>query len=410
MKLYNTLSRKKQAFRPLKGKNVGMYVCGPTVYGAGHIGHARTYIAFDIIRRYLEYRGYIVKFVVNITDVHDDIIEEAKKQNTSIFALAEKNIKLFFDDMEKLKIKKASLNPRVTEHIKEIIEMVGELQKRGFAYETEDGVYYDITKFKKYGALSGAKAGKGLTGKRVQTDKYEKEEVQDFALWKKAKPGETFWESPWGNGRPGWHIECSAMSSKYLGKQFDIHAGAVDLIFPHHENEIAQSEAALGKKPFVGYWLHSGLLLVNGQKMSKSLGNYITIPELLEKHNALDFRFFVSQVHYRSILDYNEKAIEEAAKQREKWQQFIQALLEIGEGKENKEAKKIILKARKDFEKQMDDDFALPNAWAALQEMQHKVNALINGKKFGSIINHKNVRMGEKKFFAEVFGFVHFAR
>lgn len=383
LQLYNTLARKKQGFKPLKGKNVGMYVCGPTVYGASHIGHARTYIAFDIIRRYLEYKGFKVRLVVNITDVHDDIIEKARDQGTGISVLAEKNIKLFFEDMQGLGIKSSTANPRVTEHIKEIIEMIKTLERKGFAYESDDGVYFNISKFKEYGKLSGVKAEKGLTGKRVAADKYEKESVQDFALWKKAKPQEPFWESPWGKGRPGWHIECSAMSTKYLGNQIDIHAGAVDLQFPHHENEIAQSECATGKKPFVKYWLHAGLLLVNAQKMAKSLGNFITIPELLQSHDALDFRFFISQVHYKSILDYTGGAMEEAAAKRQKWQDFIERLFEITSSSENKKVKKILETTRKKFEQAMDDDFSTPNAWAVLQEMQHKINSLISGKKLG---------------------------
>ncbi len=383
LKIYNSLSRKKEQFNPLRGKSIGMYVCGPTVYGPGHVGHARTYIAFDVVRRYLEYSGYGVKLVVNITDVHDDIIEKASQQNKTIFELAERNIKLFFADMEKLLVKPADVNPKVTAHIPEIIEMIKALQKKGFAYETDDGVYFNIAKFGGYGKLSGAKAEKGVTGKRVQADKYEKESVQDFALWKKAKELDPFWESPWGKGRPGWHIECSAMSTKYLGKVIDIHAGAVDLIFPHHENEIAQSECATGKSPFVRYWMHAGLLYVNGQKMAKSLGNFITIPEFLEKHDALDFRFFIAQVHYKSILDYTVQAISDAAKAREKWNSFIQRLQEEGTGEENRQAKKIIAMSRNGFEKAMDDDFNTPNAWASLQEMQRKINSLLNEKKLG---------------------------
>src|SRR3989338_3977510 len=241
LQVQNTLSRKLEEFRPLKGlREVKMYVCGPTVYGPGHIGHARTYTAFDLLRRYLEYSGYKVKFVVNITDVHDDMIKRANEQGITIFELAEKNIELFFRDMEALGIKPADANPSVTEHIQEIIDTIRVLQKNGFAYETEDGVYYAVGKFKDYGKLSGIKLDQRVTGTRVETDKYEKESVTDFALWKKAKPGEPSWDSPWGKGRPGWHIECTAMASKHLGEQVDIHGGAVDLVFPHHENEIAQ--------------------------------------------------------------------------------------------------------------------------------------------------------------------------
>jgi len=382
LQIYNSLHRKKEEFKPLKDKKVGMYVCGPTVYGPGHIGHARTYISFDVIRKYLEYSGYKVKFVMNITDVHDDVIRTAQEQNTTLFELADKNTKLFFQDLEKLGIKKHDVNPRVTETIEEIIEMVSVLQKKGFAYETEDGVYFNVSKFKSYGNLSGAKASEGKTGQRVKTDKYDKENVQDFALWKKQKPDEPSWDSPWGKGRPGWHIECSVMSTKYLGETFDIHAGAIDLIFPHHENEIAQSECAIGKK-FVNYWMHAGLLNVDGQKMAKSLGNFITIPDLLEKNDALDFRFLVVQVHYKSNLDYNEKTIEEARLQREKWNEFIQRLIKLKAVEENSEVKELIEKTRTEFKESMNDDFSLPNAWAVLNEFQRKINSLINDKKLG---------------------------
>src|SRR3989344_6508723 len=260
LKLYNTLARKEEEFKPIEKGKIKMYVCGPTVYGPGHIGHARTYIAFDIIRRYLEYRGYKVKYVVNITDVHDDMITKAREQGITIFQLADKNIALFLKDIDELGIARPDVMPRVTAHIKEIIEMVKALQEKGFAYETDDGVYFSIRKFKDYGKLGKIRVKKGVTGTRVETDKYEKDNPMDFALWKKAKEGEPSWPSPWGEGRQGRHIECSAMSTKYLGARFDIHGGAVDLVFPHHENEIAQSEAALGKKPFVKYWMHAGFL------------------------------------------------------------------------------------------------------------------------------------------------------
>ncbi len=384
LRVYNTLHKKKEEFKPLRDKKIGMYVCGPTVYGPGHIGHARTYIAFDIIRRYLEYSGYKVKYVVNLTDIHDDIISKANELGITLFELADKNIAVFFKDMDSLGIKKADVYPRVTEHIKEIVDFVKVLQEKGFAYETDDGVYYDISKFKDYGKLSGIKVKEQKTGTRVKTDKYEKDRVQDFALWKKQKdPSEPAWDSPWGKGRPGWHIECSVMSSKHLGEQLDIHGGAVDLIFPHHENEIAQSEAHSGKKPFVKYWLHSGFLNVEGQKMSKSLGNFIEIPQLLEKRDARAFRFFVAGLHYKSRIDFSEKGMEKVEKTLEKWDNFIERLLEWNNGKENSAVEKIVEKARKEVIAAMDDDFMLPNAWASLQGMQTAVNKLMNEGKFG---------------------------
>ncbi len=384
LKVYNTLGKKKQEFKPLHGKKVGMYVCGPTVYGPGHIGHARTYIAFDIIRRYFEFSGFEVKYVVNLTDIHDDMIKRAKEQRITIFELADKNIALFFKDLDALGIKKADVYPRVTEHIEEIVEFVKALEEKGFAYATDDGVYYDISKFKDYGKLSGIKVKEQKTGTRVETDKYEKDKVQDFALWKKQKqPDEPAWDSPWGKGRPGWHIECSVMSSKHLGEQLDIHGGAVDLIFPHHENEIAQSEARSGKKPFVKYWLHSGFLNVEGQKMSKSLGNFIEIPDLLEKHDARAFRFFVSGLHYKSRIDFSEKAMEKVDRTLEKWDLFVERLMDIRGEKENPEAKTLVDSTRKEVVAAMDDDFMLPNAWAALQKMQTAVNKQIDSGKFG---------------------------
>ncbi|MFH1586782.1 MAG: cysteine--tRNA ligase [Candidatus Diapherotrites archaeon] len=383
IQVYNTLTRKKDKFKPIKGKEVGMYVCGPTVYGPGHIGHAKTYVSFDIIRRYLEYRGYKVTYVVNITDIHDDIIKKANEQGTTIFELADKNIELFFKDLDQLGIKKADQNPRVTEVIPEIIEMVKTLQDKGFAYETDDGIYYGISKFKDYGKLSGVKIDKQKTGTRVDTDKYEKEKAMDFALWKKAKEGEPSWGSPWGKGRPGWHIECSVMSKKFLGEQFDIHGGAVDLVFPHHENEIAQSEAATGKKPFVKYWLHGGFLNVEGEKMSKSLGNFIEIPELLAKYDPKVFRFFVSGVQYRSRIDFTEKSMGEVKENLDKFNNTIRNLLEIEDGNENRDIGKLIEETKNKFIEEMDDDFNTPAAWAVLNEFIRNVNKIYDEGNLG---------------------------
>jgi cysteinyl-tRNA synthetase len=371
---------KKELFKPEKPGLVRMYVCGPTVYGPAHIGHARTYIAFDIIRRYLEWKGYNVKLVINITDVHDDMIAKANELKITIFELADKFIKKFFADMKALKVKEASVYPRVTQEIEPIIETIKILEEKGYAYETKDGVYYDISKFSEYGKLSGVKPSKSITGTRVDTDRYDKRSVQDFALWKKAKPDEPFWESPWGEGRPGWHIECSVMSSKYLGLPIDIHGGAVDLIFPHHENEIAQSEAAYDVKPFVKYWLHTGFLVIEGQKMSKSLGNFITVPELLEKYDARVFRFFIATKHYRSRVDFTKDAMVHATNTLKRLDDFIQRLYEIeASGACNVDA--IISKARKEFEQAMDDDFNAPLAWRAIFNLETEANKLMAANK-----------------------------
>ncbi len=377
MKFYNTLTRKKEEFIPLEDKKIKMYVCGPTVYGPAHIGHARTYVVFDFIRKYFEYRGYEVKFVVNITDVHDDIIKRANELNITIFELAEKNIKEFLEDMDKLGIKRADVYPRVTEHIKEIIEVIQILIDKGYAYETSDGVYFDVSKFKDYGKLSGIKFEKGISGKRVDVDKYEKDAACDFALWKKAKPNEPFWPSPFGKGRPGWHIECSVMSTKYLGKQFDIHGGAKDLIFPHHENEIAQSEAAFGIKPFVRYWIHSGLLKINGEKMSKSLGNIILVPELLEKCKPKLFRFFVLMAHYSSELNFSWEILENTKKTWKRINEFIQRLMEIQkEGEENIDIKNLIAKFKEEIIALLDDDFQTPAMFAKLFDFEREINKI----------------------------------
>jgi cysteinyl-tRNA synthetase len=380
MEFYNTLSRKAEKFKPLKAGEVGMYVCGPTVYGPAHIGHARTYIAFDFIRRYLEYRKFKVKFVCNITDIHDSMIDEANRQNITIFNLAEKNIKDFFKDMDGLGIKKADIYPRVTEHIKEIIELVKKLEKNGLAYETDDGVYFNVAKFNGYGKLSNIKIEKEKTGTRVETDKYEKESARDFALWKKEKPGEPSWESPWGKGRPGWHIECSAMSSKYLGEQIDIHGGAVDLIFPHHENEIAQSEGASKKKPFVKYWIHTGFLNVEGEKMSKSLGNYLEVKDLLAKHDAKVFRFFIAQSHYSSRIDFTKKDMANAAKTLERFNGFIQRLQEVKKGEENPFVDDLIKKYEEKIVFALDDNFKTPLMWSVLFEFEKEINKLFGEK------------------------------
>ncbi|MCR4368308.1 MAG: cysteine--tRNA ligase [archaeon] len=408
MKVYNTATRKEEEFKPTKKGEVGMYVCGPTVYGPGHIGHARTYTAFDIIRRYLEYKDFKVNYVVNITDVHDDMIKEAGKQGITIFALADKNIELFMKDLKELGIKEPTKMPRVTQHIKEIIYMVERLQEKGVAYETDDGVYFAIEKFSDYGKLGNVKVKKSVTGTRVETDKYDKENPMDFALWKKSKEGEPSWPSPWGAGRPGWHIECSAMSTKYLGTQFDIHGGAVDLVFPHHENEIAQSEACFGKKPFVKYWLHAGFLNVRGEKMSKSLGNFITIPELLEKFDPKAFRYFISTLHYRSRIDFNDEAIAQASKNLEKWNNTIQELLSAQGSGFEKEIGALVANARKSFISAMDDDFNLPNAWAALYDFQSKLNSLLAQ---GSVSKKAaKIALGFLEELNSIFGFFSFEK
>jgi cysteinyl-tRNA synthetase len=373
IKFYNSLTKEKEDFKPLKDKLIRMYVCGPTVYGPSHLGHAVTYIRFDFIRRYLEFLGYKVRFVMNITDIHDDILKKSRELSVKPKNLADKYTKEFYKDIESLKIKKAFKYPRVSDHLKEIINLIKILIKKGYAYETSDGVYFSVSKFKGYGKLSGRKLESAVTGTRVKTDKYEKEEVVDFALWKKEND-EWLFDSPWGKGRPGWHIECSAMSIKYLGIPFDIHGGAIDLIFPHHENEIAQSEAAYGKK-FVNFYLHSGLLYVNGQKMSKSLGNYIELRDYLKENSPRFLRFFVFKHHYRSPIDFNEENIKEAKSSFESLNEKIAKLDQI----KNLKGKKIL--NIKSYEKKvleaLNDDFNSPLALSYIFELLNEAENLL---------------------------------
>jgi len=390
IKIYDSLKEKNIPFKPIKKDEVSFYVCGPTVYGPGHVGHARTYIAFDIIRRYLEYKGYKVKYVMNITDVHDDIIKTAIRERTDIFSLGNKFSRLFLEDQESLGNKKATKNPRVTKHIKEIIKYIQELEKKGFAYESDDSVYFDVSKYKRYGKLSNIKIEQGKTGTRVDTDKYERKQASDFVLWKKSKEDEPSWLGPWGEGRPGWHIECSVMSKKYLGEQIDIHGGARDLKFPHHENELAQSEA-IGKSPFVKYWMHGGLLKINGTKMSKSLNNYITIEDVLKKYDSRAIRMFVASSHYQSELNWSEKNLKQAEARLNRIDEF---LLKLGEGK-----KISLLKYEKAITKTMDDNFNTPEALAVIFDLIKDINPKI-GK-----VNKKEILTFFKKI-DKIFNFL----
>lgn len=368
IKIHDSLTGKLIPFKPIKKNEVSFYVCGPTVYGPGHIGHAKTYIAFDIIRRYLEYKKYKVNYVINITDIHDDIIKTAVKEKTDIFTLGNKYTRLFLKDQESLGNKKSTKNPRVTEHIKEIIKYIQELENKGFAYESDDSMYFDISKYKKYGKLNNIKIEQGKTGTRVDTDKYDRKQASDFVLWKKSKQGEPSWLGPWGQGRPGWHIECSVMSKKYLGEQIDIHGGARDLKFPHHENEIAQSES-MGKSPFVKYWMHGGLLKINGKKMAKSLNNYITIEDVLKKYDSRVIRMFVASSHYQSELNWSEKNLKQAETRLQKIDEFLSKL--------NTGKKFNTSKYEKAIEKSMNDNFNTPQALAVIFGLIKDVNPII---------------------------------
>jgi len=384
LKIYNSLTRKKEKFLPVENGKVKMYVCGMTVYSDAHIGHARTYFAFDVIRRYFEYKGYNVTYVQNITDVDDKIIAAANKEGIDALEYSQRFTDRCFNDLGKLGIRKADLYPKASETIPDMIKMTQNIIDKGYGYESEGDVYFSVKKFKNYGKLSGQKLDDLIDGARIQSGE-EKRSPLDFALWKKSKPGEPSWNSPWSKGRPGWHIECSTMSGKYLGLPFDIHGGGMDLRFPHHENEIAQAEAATGKD-FAKYWMHIGLLTVNGEKMSKSLGNIINVKDLLQNWDSEIIRFFFSQAHYRSPPDFNEKALKNAQKGLVRIHRLKEKLEDLSNNVKNdkldekllttedKSYLKIITSFKEDFEKAMDDDFNTPLAVSFIFEFVNKSN------------------------------------
>jgi len=310
LRVFNTLHRKKEVFKPLDPGKVRMYVCGPTVYDSCHIGHARSVVVFDVIARYFKAMGYKVIYVRNFTDVDDKIIDKANQLGIDSEAVAERFIEEFYDDMDALNVERATIEPKATDHITQIIQFIEKLIEGGFAYRVEGDVYFSVEKFKEYGKLSGRKLDEMEAGARIDINE-RKNNPFDFVLWKSAKPGEPQWESPWGMGRPGWHIECSVMSSEYLGETFDIHGGGKDLCFPHHENEIAQSESISGE-PFVKYWIHNGFVNINQEKMSKSLGNFLMIKDILKTYHPEVVRLFLLSNHYRSPIDFTEKAMDEA--------------------------------------------------------------------------------------------------
>jgi cysteinyl-tRNA synthetase len=310
MKIYNTLTGKKEEFIPFSMNEVKIYACGVTVYDYCHIGHARSAVVFDVMRRYLQYKGFHVTYVRNFTDIDDKIINRARQEGIPWDAVAKKYTDEYYVDMDMLGVGRADIEPKATEHIAEIIAIVQRLIERGFAYEADGSVYYAVDAFPDYGKLSKRDKDEMIAGARIEVDERKKNPL-DFALWKKSKEGEPFWESPWGRGRPGWHIECTAMSMQHLGESFDIHGGGADLLFPHHENEIAQSEAATGK-PFVKYWVHNGFITIDKEKMSKSLGNFFTIREVLDKFDSEVVRFFLLSTHYRSPIEFSDAQLLEA--------------------------------------------------------------------------------------------------
>jgi len=387
VRVYNSLTRKKEPFEPLHPPQVNMYTCGVTVYDECHIGHARSLYIFDVMRRYLTYRGYQITLVRNITDIDDKIINRAKELKISWSELTEKCVKSYYQDLDSLRISKADYEPRATENIPEMIKHIEGLIAKGYAYTTETGVYFRVRDFKDYGKLSGQGIDAMRSGARKEPDE-TKEDALDFALWKKSKPDEPFWESPWGKGRPGWHIECSVMSAKYLKTEtLDIHAGGRDLIFPHHENEIAQSEALSGK-PFAGYWLHHGLLTINNQKMAKSLGNFITIKDFIEKHHNADFlKLFFLSAHYAHPMDYTDKKIEEAKTALERFHILLRKAQLIVRDQRTPGIRfpiktvDFVEKHRQRFIEALDDDFNTPVALSCLFDLVNETNKFIDSEK-----------------------------
>ena len=378
MKLYNTLTRKKEEFIPIEDNKVRMYSCGPTVYNYFHIGNARPFIMFDLLRNYLIYRGYEVTFVQNFTDVDDKIIKKANEEGISPFEVADKYIAEYFRDADGLGIRRADVHPRVTENIPQIIEFIEELIEKGYAYESAGDVYFDTQKFKDYGKLSRQNLAELNLGSRIEVNE-DKRHPMDFALWKSKKEGEIGWESPWSEGRPGWHIECSVMSRRYLGDTIDIHSGGQDLIFPHHENEIAQSEARSGK-PFSNFWVHNGYINIDNQKMSKSLNNFFTVREISDEMDLEIVRFFMLSAHYRGPVNYSKELLDQAkagmtrlynSKNR---MEFLLSMAESGIREEEKANLEKLPEFKKAFIDAMDDDLNTADAITAIFELVSFVN------------------------------------
>lgn len=380
MKIYNSLTRKKEEFVPLEPGKIKMYVCGPTVYNYFHIGNGRTFIVFDTIRRYMEYRGYEVNFIQNFTDIDDKMINKANEESTTVKEIGDKYICEYYKDADGLNIKRATINPRATEYISEIIEFVSGLIEKGYAYEVNGDVYFRTKKFEGYGQLIGQNLEDLQAGARINVDE-RKEDPMDFAIWKAQKPGEPAWECPWGLGRPGWHIECSCMAKKLLGDTIDIHAGGMDLAFPHHENEIAQSEALTGKK-FANYWMHAAFLNVNNQKMSKSLNNFLTARDALKQYDADVIRFLMLSGHYRIQLNFSNDLLESAKASVERLYNAIgnleNLISEVKNEKMTGEEVKYIesLDAyRQRYIEKMDDDFNTADAISVLFDLIRDINS-----------------------------------
>ena len=388
LKLYNSLTRQKEAFEPVREGRVSMYVCGPTVYDDAHIGHGKTYVNFDTIVRYLRHLGYNVLYVQNITDVghildtgEDRMLKGARREQVPPMQVAETYARRYFRDMDRLNVLRPDISPRASGHVLEMIDWIKVLIDRGYAYEVNGSVYFPVADFEDYGKLSGRRVEELQSGARVQVLE-EKRAPADFALWKRAEPEHIMrWNSPWGEGFPGWHIECTVMSAKYLGQPFDIHGGGVENKFPHHECEIAQAEAATGK-PFARYWMHNGMLMISGEEMHKSLGNYVTLEQAFERWDPMAIRFFILLSHYRGPLDLTEEALDAAGRGLDRLRTTIRAvkrrLSSAPEGDAAPEVLTLLEECQRRFEESMDDDFNTPGAVAALFGLAREVNTLLN--------------------------------
>ncbi|NWF51809.1 MAG: cysteine--tRNA ligase [Nitrospirae bacterium] len=389
MKIYNTLTAKKEEFIPLSQGKVKMYVCGVTVYDYCHIGHARSAVVFDVINRYLRYKGYDVIFVKNFTDLDDKIINKAKQEGVSWDTVARKYTDEYYKDMDVLRVGKPDLEPKATEHIEDMIEIIKVLIDKGYAYELDGSVYFEVGKFLEYGKLSKRNTEELIAGARIEVDERKKNPM-DFALWKRSKEGEPAWDSPWGAGRPGWHIECSAMSIKHLGDEIDIHGGGADLIFPHHENEIAQSESFTGK-PFAKYWVHNGFITINREKMSKSLGNFFTVKEILDKFDPEVLRLFLLSTHYRSPIEFSDDQLRETEISLDRYYSTIlrvnsfleECKIDRISGKTQNAFETNVSQVKKRFEEAMDDDFNTALALGHIFEFMREINRFIDSKPSG---------------------------
>ena len=379
MRIYNTLTRKKEELVPIDPKEIKIYACGPTVYNYIHIGNARPLCVFDVLRRYLEYKGNKVRFVQNFTDIDDKIIKKANEENTTYDVIAEKYIEEYWTDVKGMNIKPATVHPKATENIDEIINIISTLIEKGYAYERNSDVYFSTKKFKEYGKLSHQPLEDLAAGARIAIGDM-KDDPMDFALWKAAKPGEPYWESPWGKGRPGWHIECSAMNRKYLGETIDIHCGGQDLIFPHHENEIAQSECCNGA-PFAKYWMHNGYINVDNVKMSKSLGNFKTVRDVAEQYGYEPIRYLMISSHYRKPINYNLEIVEQCIASLERLynckENLTFALKNAPEGEADKAFIEKLNARKEQFDNAMDDDLNTADALAAIFELVRDINVSV---------------------------------